>query len=110
MAKILMNFFRQIILQASWCHEIFHIIPAKLLGIQFTAYPDHIIHELADEEWKNFLVVMGPFMVGAVLFSFLWYLTGKGLDRGWLWPAGFYWASSVRDFTSFCRFVATGDW
>ena len=93
-----------------WIHEIFHWIPAKLFGSEVVAHSDHVDFTLLDDDWKNVVITVSPLIVSLTVFGLILYAVRQGLDSGWLWPAGFYLASSFWDLVDLVVFVKTGDW
>jgi len=94
----------------TWLHEIFHLLPAWMLNVPIQASHDHVIFDLADQEWKNIIIVLCPFVALGAVFGLVFFFTTNGLDKGWLWPAGFLWASCVWDVVDIVNFIKTKDW
>ena len=100
----------EVMRQAGWTHEIWHLLAARLLGIPIQAQPDRVYFTHVSSKWKNLAIVLAPFTISTLLFFGLLRMVNAGLDRGWLWPAFFYWGSCIWDVRDSLHYLWTGKW
>lgn len=79
--------------------------------MQIKTYPEHVIFNLSNNQVKNTLVVLAPFITFGLIFILITCLSIlHRIDWGWIFPASFLWASCIWDVVDTLQFVKTGKW